>query len=455
MCTQKINSLLFFVLLALPVLSKDPTNFAVGGYPTSSTSDTNAPVQSNPKRDYAINLINEIELNSAFISKLSSADATLTLPKGISRKIGPVRYSIAIDSMKFRSDGAYLSAYAGVEFPGANGSKHERTIAFGAKNVKFNPEGVLGGQQARLYLLSDHIITIDSNVTLVLKGDENANWVSWNCGGFERVHLKGKFVFNNNKFKPAPGLTNETDVTAAFETEFASMQDFIAQVSITPFTIKGLNDVKFEVINATVDYSQLSNASNMVFPLGYQNPNLDDDPANENGTPTANNSALWTGFYLGSLTVHLPPELNKNNARTTISVSNMLIDNTGFTGRVAANNVFSTTEGSMSGWGFSLDQIGLNFLCNNLVGGDLAGKVMLPVDEVKSLNYSASVSKLPESNNLNYLFAISPTDAINFAVLGASVNINNNSSIQVAVVNNKFKPSAILNGHIVFNTRYI
>lgn len=52
--------------------------------------------------------------------------------------------------MKFKPDGAYLSAYAAVKFPEASGSNNNRTIAFGAKNIKFNPEGGLGGTMNNL-----------------------------------------------------------------------------------------------------------------------------------------------------------------------------------------------------------------------------------------------------------------------------------------------------------------
>lgn len=458
---KKIAILYLILLQTYCVFSQNGVNESIGGGVTLSSGNGNIanpnPIQQNLDRDYAFNLVNEIELNSSFISKLNSIDSALILPKGLSKKIGGIRYTIAIDSMKFRPEGAFLSAYAAIKFPSASGGDKDRTIAFGAKNIKFNPEGVLGGQQAKLYLLSDHTITINPNVKLVLKGNENANWVSWNCGGFEKVHLKGKFVFNSAKFTPAPGLTNDPDVTASFEIECASMHDFIVQVSVTPFNITGLSNLSFQVTNATVDYSEVANVSNMMFPQGYNNPNLYENSGgsgNENdGVPQGTyKPELWTGFYLQSITVYLPPELNKNNTRSNINVSNMLIDNMGFTGRAEANNVFSTTEGSMSGWGFSLDQIGLNFVCNNLVSGNLNGKVSIPIDEVKSLNYSASVSKQPNSNNLNYLFTINPTNNIGFAVFGASVNINNNSSISVLLVNSKFKPTAVLNGNIGFNT---
>jgi hypothetical protein len=408
----------------------------------------------------AISIVNDVEENKKFISKLNSVDSMLILPKGISKKIGAVRYTIAIDSMKFKPNGAYLSAYAAVKFPGTT-----NPIAFGGKNLKFNPEGVIGGEQAKLMLLTDHTITINPNVKMVLLGAENANWVSWNCGGFDRIHLKGKFIFDTTKVTPDKSKTSDNDVKATFEFEGSNLHEFICQVSITPFKIKGLNDLSFEVINATVDYSELANAPNMIFPPGYSNQNLQPNLGSEsneeslelvggNNIPNSGspiNTQLWTGFYLQSLKVTLPTQLNKGTETTTLSVNNMLIDNMGFTGRIQANSVFSTSEGSMSGWGFSLDEIGLNFVCNNLVGGNLIGKVAIPVDENNSLNYSAYVSKNQNSTNLNYLFAISPTNNLEFDVFGATINVKNNSSIIVSNVNNKFKPIAILNGDIGFN----
>ena len=410
----------------------------------------------------AISIVNDVEENKKFISKLNSVDSMLILPKGISKKIGAVRYTIAIDSMKFKPNGAYLSAYAAVKFPGTT-----NPIAFGGKNLKFNPEGVIGGEQAKLMLLTDHTITINPNVKMVLLGAENANWVSWNCGGFDRIHLKGKFIFDTTKVAPDKSKTSDNDVKATFEFEGSNLHEFICQVSITPFKIKGLNDLSFEVINATVDYSELANAPNMIFPQGYSNQNLQPNLGSEsneeslelvggNNIPNSGsqiNTQLWTGFYLQSLKVTLPTQLNKGTETTTLSVNNMLIDNMGFTGRIQANNVFSTSEGSMSGWGFSLDEIGLNFVCNNLVGGNLIGKVAIPVDENNSLNYSAYVSKNQNSTNLNYLFAISPTNNLEFDVFGATINVKNNSSIIVSNVNNKFKPIAILNGDIGFTAQ--
>lgn len=82
----------------------------------NSPNNNGGPDQS--ERIRAISIINDVEENQKFISKLNSVDSMLILPKGISKKIGAVRYTIAIDSMKFKPNGAYLSAYAAVKFPG-------------------------------------------------------------------------------------------------------------------------------------------------------------------------------------------------------------------------------------------------------------------------------------------------------------------------------------------------
>jgi hypothetical protein len=459
--TLFLNTLTVFLTISLFALSltaqKNLEPNGPGGLNQNSINLNN----SNEQQQYAKALVKEVEDGQKFLSKLSKVDSALMLPVGISKKIGAVRYTIAIDSMKYKPNGAYLSAYASVKFPGSLDE-----LAFGATNVLFNPEGVMGGNQAKLYLISTHTIQINSSVKLVVPGD-GSSWVNWNCSGFNRIHMKGKFVFNSEKFSPGENSTSDTSVTATFEFEGASMQDFICQVSITPFRIKGIKDVLFEVTNATVDYSETANAGNMMFPQGYDNPNLYETiagpiAAEESETLGGNSSMLssgsvykpelWTGFFLQNLTVYLPEALNKSNNRANIQANNLLIDNMGFTGHLSANNVFSTSEGSMSGWGFSVNQIGLSFVCNHLTGGNLNGQIAIPVSEVDELDYAAVVTENPVTKELDYGFTISPKNNINFDVLGATIHIDNNSSISVEKTSGKkLKPTAVLNGYIGFN----
>ncbi|MGZ3931757.1 MAG: hypothetical protein ACXVP0_10405, partial [Bacteroidia bacterium] len=386
---------------------------------------------SNPRIDKVLSVVQKVEDGSNFIDQLS-ADSSLVLPAGIIKTIGAARYIIAIDSVKFKPAGAYFSAYAAIDFPGTT-----KKLAFEAENIKFNPKGVVGGNQARLMLVSEHTIKINNTVSLKLKND-GSNWVEWDCGGFKAISLKGYFVFSKGKLRPDATQTSDTAVTASFQIYARDIHDFVTQVQITPFTVEGLNNWSFKVTNATVDMSELINAPGMTFPAGYSNPNM----------VTA---AMWTGFYLQSLNVKLPTEISKTGKRTEITVNNLLIDHMGLSGLFQVNNLFSTGEGSMSGWDFSVDELGIGFLCNQLNSGHLKGKVSIPVsDSSQTLLYNASIYYNPQNRETDYNFTISPANTLKCKVFSAELDLLNTSRISVTKSNGLFKPTAVLNGYISF-----
>lgn len=387
---------------------------------------------SDPNINRIISIVSEVEEKSKFIDALSP-DSTASLPFGIIKQIGEVRYTIAVDSMKFKNDGAYFSAYAALDFPGT-----VKKLAFRASQIKFNPSGVVSGQQSRLYLVSDHLIRINSTVSLKLSAKAQ-NWVEWDCNGFKAINLVGHFVFRKSKLIPDPSQTNDTVVTASFQIYTENLHNFIAGVNITPFMINGLKDWSFNVNNAIVDMSELSNSNFMVFPKGYENPNLI-------------SPLMWTGFALQSLKIKLPKEISKNGRRMEIVANNLLIDNMGLTGMFQANNLFNIHEGSMSGWDFSVDEIGIGFNCNRISSGHLGGLVQIPIiDSAESLKYSADVSHNYSNQETDYVFCISPTNGVRFNVFSANVALNSNSRLVVNKVNGYLKPSAVLNGSIAFD----
>jgi hypothetical protein len=386
---------------------------------------------SNPQIDKVVSMVNTVEANNNFLDQLTP-DSNVVLPFGIIKKIGEVRYIVAIDSVKFKPAGAYFSAYAAIDFPGSN-----KKLAFEATNIKFNPKGVVGGNQAKLMLVSEHSIKINNTVTLKLKPD-GQNFVEWDCNGFKGISLKGYFVFSQGKLKPDKTETQDSTVTASFQIYTNDIHNFVAQVNITPFNIEGLNNWSFKVTNATVDMSELVNAPQMAFPSGYSNPNM--------VTPQ-----MWTGFYLQDLKIKLPTEISKTGKRTEIEVKNLLIDHMGVTGLFQVNNIFSTQEGSMSGWAFSLDELGVGFVCNHLNSGHLKGKVNIPaMSNEQTLAFTANVYENPQNKEVDYNFTISPATGLKFDVFTAEVDLFNTSNITIAKSNGLFKPSALLNGKISF-----
>ncbi len=363
-------------------------------------------------------------------------DSVATLPFGIIKEIGVTRYIIAIDSAYFAPGKSVFSAYMALDFPGS-----EEKIAFAAKNISFNPKGVIPGNNTRLVLVSEHKIHIGPNVTLVLKPD-GSNYVEWDCNGFKGVKLKGYFEFDKNILTPDSSSTNLNTVKASFDVYTNDVHNFIASVNISPFCIKGLKDVSFTVQDAVVDMSDYLNTVGMVFPPGYN--------ASSFGTQTS----LWTGFYIKQLKIKLPKELGKNQNSVELSATNFLIDKSGLSGNFSATNLFSASEGKMGNWGFSIDLLGLNFISNTLVGGTLGGKVLLPTDETNGLAYTASVFHNLQTKKTDYVFTLSPATNYTASVLSAKIDIYPTSKLVVQKINGAFKPWVELNGKISFVHSY-
>ncbi|MDP3567396.1 hypothetical protein [Sediminibacterium sp.] len=388
----------------------------------------------NPEINRIISIVNTVESKNNFIDQLNP-DSNVSLPFGIIKQTGAVRYTIAIDSMRFLPAGAYFSAYAAIDFPGST-----KKLAFRGSNIKFNPSGVIGGEQAKLYLASDHLISINASVSLKLLGN-GQNYVVWDCQGFKSINLVGHFIFKKGKLLPDESQTQDSVVTASFQINTENLHDFIASVEITPFKIKGLNDWSFRVTNAIVDMSELNNANSMMFPTGYlnQNPNI--------VTPQ-----MWTGFYLQALKVKLPREISKAGTRTEINVNNLLIDNMGVSGLFQVNNIMGLSEGSMSGWNFSVEEVGVGFVSNQLVSGHLKGRINIPImDSAQSLQYNANINFNSTTKEIDYSFVINPVSNIDFNVFSANVSLNNNSNISFQKINGTFKPTATLCGQMAFN----
>jgi hypothetical protein len=428
---SRFGASLFFVFIQI---------VAYGQFTEESTTPTplnnhQNSQETDPEINRIISIVNTVESKNNFIDQLNP-DSNVSLPVGIIKQIGETRYTIAIDSMKFLSSGGYFSAYAAIDFPGTTSK-----LAFKGSNIKFNPKGVVGaGDQTRLYLASDHLISINSTVSLKLLGNSQ-NWVEWNCSGFKSINLVGNFIFKKGSIIPDPSQTQDSVVTASFSIHTEDIHDFIVGVNITPFKIAGLNDWSFKVSNAIVDMSELSNHSSMIFPQGYisQNPNL-------------LSPQYWKGFYLQSLKVKMPREISRAGTRTEIDVYNLLIDDRGVSGLFQVNNVVNMNQGSMSGWSFSVEEIGVGFTCNQLTSGHLRGRVNIPImDSTQSLQYNANINYNFNTKDVEYNFVINPVADIDFNVFSANVSLNNNSNISFGKMNGTFTPTATLCGLMSFN----
>lgn len=354
-------------------------------------------------------------------------DSMPSLPIGIVKTVGETQVIIAIDSAYFLPDGAYFSAYLALDFPGA-----DVPLAFAAKDIKFNPKGIIGGEQSKLKLVSKHILELGPNTKLMLP-DDGSNYVNWSCNGFESVNLHGFFLIRDGIISPSTGSA-DTCVTAEFEVNVQDLHNMMAMVDFSPFVVKGMDDFSFTVSEAYVDMSDYNNPLNASLPACYHETYPDD-------------INLWRGFYLRYFSVQLPDELNKSENPVTIFASNMFIDDAGVTGNFGATNVFSTSENAMNDeWGFSVDSISVGLTLNKITKGRMRGNIVVPPLDNTSLVYTALISQNETRKMVDFNFSVSPSGPVGISCFNSTLTLENTSKFEIARVNKKFKPKLILNG---------
>ncbi|MES2555561.1 MAG: hypothetical protein V4604_05380 [Bacteroidota bacterium] len=381
------------------------------------------------RKIFALNdrVINDPSLQT---DHFSSGDSS-SLPIGIVRNIGNVIYAICIDSAYYTPDGAYFNAYMAMDFPGC-----DRKIAFYAKNVHFNPQGVIVSQGARLQLASEKRVNLGPNAHLVFKNDGN-NFIEWDCNGYKQAGLSLDFVFNPeiiiNATNPA------LPVKASLQLVVEDLQNISINIpSVDPFRVKGAEDFIFALSDVSIDRSSSTNPQGIILPAITEQLYVGD--VNE-----------WKGFYARSIVVTLPPKLSRTGESTTVYAQDLIIDDSGVTGDFGATNLFTINESNMSGWGFSITDLQVNLTCNHVTGSSIGGQVLVPIME-SPFEYTASIEENQQTRKLDYTFTISPSQNIDIPVpaFNSTVRIHPSSVLQVQSINGEFRPKAILNGQWTF-----
>jgi hypothetical protein len=383
--------------------------------------------------DQARAVIAKVRETQNFIRNLDEA-SQFSLPVGISKQIGGISYDIAINAIRLRPTYAEIDVFMQFEVP-----QNNTTLTFMARGIKFTQKGGIVGD-AKLELVGDYGINFNGSKTqLVLKGSatKGNTYVTMDCDGFKEMGLDAEVKFSRDLLRPEmpDGSQGQGNLTAAFKTVLSNWNDLVVQVSLPAFQVAGLEGVGFSVQDAVFDFSDLRNAPNVIFPADYKSTQMLPDNPN-----------LWRGFYLRELTVRLPQEFkSKDNARTSFSASNVLIDNLGFTGTLKATKLLSLEKGDMNGWAFSVDAIEVGIKANQLTSAGFNGRIVIPVsDEKTPFEYNALIS-----DGGNYLFTVSPAKDISFNLWSAAhVDIYKASYLEVKIADHKFLPKANLHGRM-------
>ena len=372
--------------------------------------------------------VKKIRTESRKLQDLINSPKSFDLPLGKDQSIGVGGVTICIDSVFLTSKGGELCASALIDVP-----LSERQIGFAGSRIGFNRGGFTG--DARLMLIGNQSFPLNKNMTLVFVGENKKTYVDWDCNGYTGMGLEGKVEFDRNILLPADTIAN-TNVSAYFETSITTFSDFVTEVSMDPFQVKGLADFKFKVNSAVFDFSDTRNSSGMVFPKGYQSTSMPEL-----------NSPLWQGFSLKELSIEIPGQYRRKNQQKNIELflRNAIIDEMGFTGEFGGTNLIPLNEGDMSGWAFSLDTLGVGLRYNKFRKVWFNGDIIIPITgDTDHFGYYGLIQ--PGSK---YYVKATVKKEMNFELFKADVSLAPSSYLEVDVEDHRFHPKAVLHGSMV------
>lgn len=424
------------------------------------------------EKNRAIAAFAEAEKSGNLTDELTANNLT-ELPVGLLENRNSIEYGLVVTKVKFTPEYALIDVYARIVTPQQGVANGKQELYFGAQELKLSYSGGLIGE-AKLSMIGDVYIPFNKNEwMLTIEGgmiskqtggnsyNENT-FVIIDCDGIKELSLKGNVQLSRNLVVPIDrqGKIDEREtimvngksvtnrVRGDFQVKSSDWNDLIVEVNLSPFAITAQtqNENKgyfsFLINKAILDLSDLRNAPGMIFPKKYQ----------ENGYLPANEES-WRGLFIQNLAVQLPEEFksSKSDRLLSFDAQNMILDTYGVSGFFSANNVLPLTEGvtdKESGWAYSVDRIGIELAASKIVGGNLEGQIVLPMQSVQAKE-NAVKSGLAYQGIItedDYLLSVEMATQLDFNIWSATAGIAPGSSVELQVKNRKFLPKAILNG---------
>lgn len=197
---------------------------------------------------------------------------------------------------------------------------------------------------------------------LFLNGSETEKKTSanFNCDGFVSLDLDGYYLLPAQQFK---AITGTSTPRLTFKGNATSLSNFIAQATVEPMQIVGIDNSELRLTKATYDRSTTQNEAAMRFPVGYK----------------GKTDASWNGIFVQEATLKMPSFLPNDGQSLTFSGKNIIVDSTGVSGMLEAANVLKVSTTDALGWGLSVDTLGVTMLQNKLDNAILRGVLNVPL----------------------------------------------------------------------------
>ncbi|GAB4008491.1 hypothetical protein GCM10028808_14740 [Spirosoma migulaei] len=378
---------------------------------------------------------NYLDKITTSITDFAKQTATVPLPLKYEGKLG----TIGISQMNFSPVGAEMDMVLGVALPEAAG----KNLFLAAVNVCTSPQKKLP-DTGTLYLIKDYQLPLVGQTFVFKQSDPSSSsptgtYANIVKGDFEKVHAVMELNLGSKllKLDDGKGGTKAGDVKATLTADFEKWADWVATVSLPAFQVPGATGVTFTGVDVAYDHSDKTN------PDGFSVPN---EYPGEKG-PT------WHGIFFKKLNVELPPSL-KNDPRIGVSVSNGIVDGSGFTGFITPVNkpILDYTKGSLGGFGFSIEDMDVLLVASKYIRGGFGGKLQCPISS-DPLTYTCTMQGV--FDELQFTALPMPGD-FHVPLFAANLTLNQNTAITVTYkANQKTILNVSLSGHAEINTSFL
>lgn len=285
---------------------------------------------------------------------------------------------VQIMSMEFYPTYAWMNLLGMFSLPD-NDITEDNILMFGAPRICMDPDQVLPGS-GYVTLLSD--VTLNdpnSSFKFTFKAPKEfqepkdgcfLHWEADTLSGLSleaQMEIPGLLPVRNegSKFVVDKSGTKPKFTVQAFVKDW---DDWMASVSMDPFTHDDVKGWTFLAKQVTYDHSQTRNPAGLTFPTdkGYNK---------EDAGIVGDNDLTWEGLFVKELDVQFPAGfINKSNA--FLSATDMIVDPVGVTLQMNVNRAIDAEWG---GWELKLNHIFMNVVQNNFKDCGFDGSMHVPL----------------------------------------------------------------------------
>jgi hypothetical protein len=391
-----------------------------------------SPVAAEVTPEQIVKVMEDAKRVGSVVNDILSFQINGKIPLVIQKTIGGVIYEILLEQLIFTPSGNTLSIKAMIT---TQDGKH---ICFYGQQIGFTGQGGIKEGTLTLALGEKNSLKFDKlkNIDLELISGK----LVFGCNGYESFSLAGNVIFDRKLIVPDNVLTGDVaagNVKSAFKLiDIRSWNDILMEIDMQPFQLPSMPGYGFEVSHAVIDISDSQNTGNFSFPKEYT---------------AAEDGPMWQGVYIGNVSIRFPKHFKTRSGpyaggRVRVGVNDLLIDRFGVSGEVFGENIFSSKDGDLNGWDYSLTGASIILVKSKVKAGSLMGEMRVAVaGETQMMGYKAIIDPTRDYYN----FTVTSGEQMDFEFLKASkVSLEPASTVSLTLDNKEFMAKANLHGSL-------